>query len=272
VVNLIKTSIFLLAITLLSCNTAFALSGAAPSETALDPSIMVIDEQSYLGSNIGKDFQFLDEFGKEFKMEDMLDKPLILLLSYYNCDGYCPTVNNNLIDTLEKVKYQIGDEYRALTVSFDKNDDLNALRKFSKKIGMNDEMRKGWKLAILKNKDDIKAFTSKIGYKFFWSYRDGVFLHPSVYIVVSPEGKVVRYLYGSTVDEGDVELSIVDALGEKITPAKTIDFLVSVCYSYNFEEGKYTVNYPLFIGLGALFFGVSLVVLSLFIYKKKRCV
>ncbi|MBF0274272.1 MAG: SCO family protein [Nitrospinae bacterium] len=249
-----------------------ALTGGEPSDTALDPSIMAIDEDKFLGAQLGKDYALIDEKGNEFNVGDMLNKPLVLLLSYYKCDGYCPTINNNLLETLKLVKYKIGEEYNVLTISFDENDDLKSLQEFSTKIGMTDDMRKGWRLAIMKNKADIKEFTSSVGYKFFWSSRDRIFLHPSVYIVASQKGKVVRFLYGTKIDEKDMELSIIDAYGEKLKKSKAIDFLTSVCYSYNFKEGKYTINYPLFIGLGSLFLGLSLVALSLFIYKKKRCV
>jgi protein SCO1/2 len=254
----------------LSTQPSYAGYGGTP-ETTLDTSIMKIDEETYLGSRIKQDTALIDEDGNEFTMSEMLGKPIILLLSYYKCDGYCPTINTNLLETLKKTKYQAGKDYQVITVSFDKNDTIETAKKFSEGLAMDDEMRKGWRVAILKNKEEIESFTGSLGYKFFWSYRDQIFLHPGVYIFASPEARVVRYLYSSNVGATDMELAIVDAYGNKISKSKTIDLLISVCYSYNYTEGKYTVNYPLFISIASLLFGIFTVVLSLFIYRKRRC-
>lgn len=260
----------LLSLLAFSASAGYAGYGTTP-DTTLDTSILKIDEETYLGARIKQDTVLIDEDGKEFTMSEMLGKPIILLLSYYNCDGYCPTVNTNLLDTLKKTKFTAGKDYQVITVSFDKNDTVETAKKFSNGLMMDDEMRKGWRVAILKNKEEITSFAGSLGYKFFWSYRDQIFLHPGVYIFASPQARVVRYLYSSTVGETDMELAIVDAYGNKISKSKAIDFLVSVCYSYNFEEGKYTVNYPLFIAIASLLFGIFSVLLSLFIYRRRRC-
>jgi len=91
--------------------------------------------------------------------------------------------------------------------------------------------------------------------RFFWSYRDRVFVHPNAFIVVTPEGRVARYLYGTLVK--------VAASGQ------LIDILAGVCFSYNFKEGRYTINVPLFVGMGSLLLGISLVVVSFLVAKKK---
>jgi protein SCO1/2 len=260
----------LVAVIIFSPQSGFAGYGTTP-ETTLDTSILKIDEETYLGARIKQDTVLIDEDGNEFTMGEMLGVPIILLLSYYNCDGYCPTVNTNLLDTLKKTKFQAGKDYQVITVSFDKNDTIETAKKFSVGLDMDDEMRKGWRVAILKNKEEIESFAGSLGYKFFWSYRDQIFLHPGVYIFASPKARVVRYLYASNVSEKDMELAIVDAYGNKISKSKTIDLLISVCYSYNYEEGKYTVNYPIFISIASLLFGIFSVVLSLFIYRKRRC-
>jgi len=265
-----RTLVILFILLAFSSQPGYAGYGAAP-ETTLDTSILKIDEERYLGARIKQDTALIDEDGTEFTMSEMIGKPIIILFSYYDCDGYCPTVNTNLLETLKKTKYTAGVDYQVITISFDKNDTIETAKKFSEGLDMDDEMRKGWRVAILKNKEEIEPFTGALGYKFFWSYRDQIFLHPGVYIFASPEGRAVRYLYSSSVAEMDMELAIVDALGNKISKSKTIDLLISVCYSYNYEEGKYTVNYPLFISIASLLFGIFIVGLSLFIYRKRRC-
>ncbi len=47
------------------------------------------------------------------------------------------------------------------------------------------------------------------------------------------------------------------------------DLILIACYSYNYKEGKYSLNYPLFFGLGSLFLGISTILVSLIVVKKR---
>ena len=47
------------------------------------------------------------------------------------------------------------------------------------------------------------------------------------------------------------------------------DLFLIACYSYNYKEGRYTLNYPLFIAAGSLIFGLSLTAISIVVFKKK---
>ena len=102
------------------------------ADSTLDPSIMRINEEEYLGARLDGEFSLLDKDGNEFKLKEMSGKPLILVFSYYSCDGACPATNVHLRDTLsESAGLKPGEDYNVLTVSFDKNDDLNHLNMFT---------------------------------------------------------------------------------------------------------------------------------------------
>jgi len=83
-------------------------------------------------------------------------------------------------------------------------------------------------------------------------------MHPNVYIMVSPKGRVTRYLYGANISGNDIDLSITKAIGEELSSANVINFLVGACYSYNYKDGKYKINIPIFVAAGGLIFGLSL--------------
>ena len=77
---------------------------------------------------------FTDSDGQSFRLEQLFGKPLILLLSYYGCDGTCPTMNMELAKVLAKVdRYRLGTDYRVLTVSFDKRDSSGTAAEFLRK-------------------------------------------------------------------------------------------------------------------------------------------
>ena len=49
----------------------------------LNPEIMRIDEKKYLGAKLEAETVLVDASGAEFKLGDMLGKPLVLVLAYY---------------------------------------------------------------------------------------------------------------------------------------------------------------------------------------------
>ncbi|WP_460021083.1 SCO family protein [Magnetospira thiophila] len=241
-------------------SAALAFSPFRNPDSSVDPEIFSIDEQNFLGVRPDPETRLIDQNGQSFPLKDLIGgKPLVLVLSYYMCDGTCSVVNKDLAQQLEGMdRLKPGQDFRILTLAFDQDDTLETLRNFRKQTGAAAAMD-GWTWALFENRDDIKPFTDKLGFKFFWSPRDRIFFHPGVYVVISPDGRVSRYLYALNVGPSDVELALLDsATGTmKATPRELINFAVSLCYSYNYKEGRYTYNIPMFIAFGSLALGVG---------------
>ena len=249
-----------------------AAYGNVNTTSDVDPEVVRVKEKEFLGVKVADDYQLIDASGKEFTFKEYQDgKPMVLALSYYSCDGSCPVLNRNLKQTLLGVDdWKIGKDFKVLTVSFDAHDNPETLHKFLEYADFKEGLPDGWALTTLKNPDDIKRLTDSIGFRFFWSPRDAMFLHPSVYIMLSPEGRVTRYLYGASISPEDMEISLTKALAGKSSEANVINFIVGACYSYNYEDGKYTINYPLFIALGALTLGLTMLAIGSFVLIRRR--
>lgn len=239
----------------------------------IDPTVIKIDEGKFLGSRLDGGYEFLDGEGREFTLKELLDKPLLLVLSYYKCDGSCPVTNRELKAVLEGAGgVKPGLDYNVLTVSFDKDDDQMKLKMFVEEVALGGELKPHWKTALFKDPADIKRFTERIGYKFFWSKRDRLFIHPGVVVILSPEGRVMRYLYAANIDKTDISVAVAEARWGRPSVSKISeisDLLLLACFSYNFKEGRYTINYPLIISASSLMLGISLMVVSLVHFRKK---
>lgn len=252
---------------------ALAAYGNVNTTSDVDPEVVKIKEKEFLGTKVSGDYQLVDQSGKAFTFQEFqAGKPMVLALSYYTCDGSCPVLNLNLKRTLSGVDdWELGKDFKVLTVSFDEHDTHETLQKFMGYSGFEDGLPNGWALTTLKNGADIKRLTDSIGFRFFWSPRDAMFLHPSVYVMLSPEGRVTRYLYGATISPEDMEISLTKALAGKSSEANVINFIVGACYSYNYKDGKYSINYPLFIALGALGLGLTMLAIgSLVLIRRRR--
>ncbi len=237
-------------------------------ESYMDPAVFQIDESKYLGARMDRSFAMIDEDGNQFTLADKLGKPLILVLSYYTCDGSCSVINADLRDRLADVsKVQKGKDFEVLTLSFDKDDTSATLAKFRETLkGTGD----GWTFATAKDPAGIEAFTGKLGFKYFWSPADRTFFHPGAFLFLSAEGRLIRVLYSLNIEGRDVELAVLDAKQGKFRPSEIVNFATSLCYSYNYKEGRYTYNIPLFIAVGSLTVGVTAFSGSVFVYRRRR--
>ncbi len=239
-------------------------------QSDIDPNIFRIDEDQYMGVRFDQKLEIIDENGQTRTVGDLAGKPLILVWSYFTCDGSCSTLNQELRMLLQEVDGQrIGRDYRVLTLSFDKEDSPASIKAFRRELKLTPELQKGWTIAVLKDKEKIREVTGSTGFNYFWAPQDKTFYHPNVFIFLSPQGRITRYLYALTNGEKDVKLALLEARKGQFKVNEVIDFVVGLCYSYNYKEGRYTYNIPLFVGLGALFVGISLLVGSVLLFKNK---
>jgi protein SCO1/2 len=249
---------------------AAAAPSAKSTPSAFDPKVLQIDEARHLGTPLDGQLELVDATGRPFALREMLGKPLVLVLSYYSCDGSCTIINQQVAEAVMAVRrFELGRDYRLLTVSFDRQDSTEAARGFAQKTAA--RAWEGWRHAILANRErDVSALTGAVGFRYFWSQPDRAFVHPNVLIFLTPEGRIARYLYGTAFDARSIELALIDAdWGRIANSASIIDMMTGVCFSYNYLEGKYQPNYPLLIGTGSLLFGVSLMVLGAVMYRRR---
>lgn len=253
-----------------------AITGGARAEygriptSEIDPAVLRIDEKQFLGVKPDPATPLLDDTGQQATLAQYEGKPLILVLSYYNCDGSCSLVNAELASLLDKVRqWQLGQDFHVLTVSFDAKDTPQTLSHFRSFLSLPKGAGEGWRFAVAGASETARKLADSVGFKYFWSAEDRAFLHPGVYIFLSSEGRVVRYLYNTNSRALDVELALTDAQADAIRPAQIVNYAVSLCYSYNFAEGRYKLNLPLFAGFSSLVFGVSLFLVSAMVYRRR---
>lgn len=248
-----------------------AAHGRAAPESTVDPALLQIDEPRFLGVPLAPRLRLTDAAGAAFSLADVLGKPVILVLSYYDCDGACPVVTRALSHALSQIaRFRAGRDYRVLTISFDKRDTPQSAARFAGTSGVPTEMREGWRFAVFEGEADIDAFTASIGFRFFWSEAAQAFLHSNALVFLTPDGRIARYLYGTAPGARTIELALIDADWNRIaSSAAVIDILTGVCYSYSFADGRYRINYALAVGVGSFVLGISLMAFGLVAYRRR---
>jgi protein SCO1 len=199
-----------------------------------------IDEKS--GATLPLDLQFVDETGKTVALRKYFNnkRPVILQLSYFGCPSLCSLVSNGLVDSLNELTLTMGRDYDVINVSFDPAETarLAKLKKQSFLDAYNHPAgAEAWHF-LTGNPKEIEQLTRAVGFRYKWVESSKQFSHPAVLILLTPDGKVSRYLYGVQFPSRTLRLSLVEASEGKI--GTTVDRFLLTCFHYDSYAGKYT--------------------------------
>ncbi len=190
-----------------------------------------------LDQYIQEDIVFTDENFNEVNIKNALDKPTIIAMVYFECPGICtPPLLNGLADVMKKSDLELGKDYQVFTISFSHSETpVLAQRKkktYAKMVGKGD-LENGWHF-FTGDSLMIDRFLDNIGYKVKQEGGEE-FIHPATLVVLSPKGKITRYLHGTDYLPFDVKMAVVEAGMERSGP--TINKILDFCFSYD-AEGK----------------------------------
>ena len=92
----------------------------SPPSNVRPPNLQNVGIEQHLDAQVPADLAFVDDAGRAVKLGDYFGKkPLILNLVYYNCTMLCGEVLSGLTGAMKMVKFNVGDEFEVVTVSFD---------------------------------------------------------------------------------------------------------------------------------------------------------
>lgn len=243
-------------------------------DSEIDPEYLRITEAKVLGLKPKKDFPLINQNGETFLLQERVGKPMVLVLSYFTCDGVCSSVNIDLAERLSELektgRMKPGRDFDVVTLSFDKNDTLETMNTFRTHVGLDKNVADGWTFAVAKEGERIKEFTDRYDFRFFWSSQDRTFFHPTVYMILSPKLRLSRILYAHDIEARDIELAVLESHQGNFKPSEIINYAVSLCYSYSYKDGKYIFNIPMFIAFGSLIVGICVLAFSVFMYKRRQ--
>ena len=229
-------------------------------EQSKDLSGFGIDEK--LGQFVPLDLTFNDEVGNQVTLKQLIHTPTILAPVYLHCPNVCSLLLQNLADVLNRLPAEPDKEYRVISVSFDETEkpDL-ALQKKRTYLKMIQKPfpEDAWSF-LTGDKENIGKLTDAIGFHFKRVGQD--FEHPVALIILAPDGKIVRYMYGADPLPFDLKIALVEASQGRIGP--TIAKVVRFCFSYDPKANKLVFNMLRVTGTVTLIFALSFVMFLLF--------
>lgn len=246
--------------------TILCASLVVPNLNAQEEELGVYEK---LDEYIPADLVFVTENFDTINLMDQIDKPTVIVPVYYECPGLCSPLLEGVADVIGKASIELGKDYQVFTISFNPEERTRLAREkketYARLVKTNADLTNGW---IFHTGDsvNITRLLNSLGYKVKKTGRD--YIHPGAIIVLSPDGKITRYLHGTYFLPFDLKMAVVEASQGKSGP--TINKVLDFCFSYDPEGKKYVFNITKVSGGIILFFALLFFVTMIFKSTKSK--
>ena len=200
-----------------------------------------------LGTSISLDLVFTDENNQTKTLgEFMNNKPTVISVNYFNCPEACGPRIDGMTPVVDRMELTEGKDYKALTISFVKTDspkDAKSFQSYNINVVRKDFDKNAWNYLTTPNQKTIDILTEAFGYEYIKIInRDGLvdYIHPLGLVVLSPDGKITRYLNGVKYLSFDLKIALLEAAKGEVRPI--IARALSFCFSYDPENSKYVLE------------------------------
>lgn len=220
----------------------------------------------HLGSYIPLDLKFLNEKQDTVILRDLIDKPTILSFVYFDCPGICTPLLEGLSDVIEMMDLELGKDYKVLSMSFNAKDDpVKASSKKGNLVCAGCKEKNAYWTFLTGDSASIETMLTSVGFAIKRVGND--YLHPGALIIVSPKGKITRYLYGIKFNPMDLKLALIEA--SKGLPRPTIHRVLEFCYSYDPVGKRYGLELTKLMGTMTIFL-IAVVLIILFLRTRRK--
>jgi protein SCO1/2 len=225
-----------------------------------------------LGARVDFSLPFRDENGDPITLAQVsAGHPLLLVPSYYRCPMLCSYVLTGLVQGLDGISLQPGRDYRVAAVSIDPREGpaLAAAKKrtYLARIGRDPGAAEGWRF-LTGPSASIAALAASVGFRYAYDSAIGEYAHPAVVLVLTPDGRVSRYLPGAEFPPRDLRLGLVEASRGRL--GGLADRVYLACYRYNPVTGKYAAYVGGALKVLSILAAVSLLLAAVAMERKGR--
>ncbi|MEE9462145.1 MAG: SCO family protein [Bacteroidales bacterium] len=230
-----------LIIAILSLSLIILIPCHLNGQTAITPQETEIGIEEHLDEYVPLDIMVIDEKTQTTNLAALIDKPTIINLVYYRCPGICSPLMEGLANVMDKVDLELGKDYQVLTISFDPRESIElAHRKKNNYLNLmsNPEpAREHWKFFI-SDSANIAKLTNAVGFKYKRTGND--YLHAASIVIVSPDGKITRYLNGTYFLPFEITMAITEA--SQGISAPTVNRILQFCFAYDPVGQRYALS------------------------------
>ena len=221
------------------CGAAGVASGQLAGQAV--PALDKVGIEEHLDAALPLDLEFLDEAGRTVRLRDYFDgvRPVILTLNYYRCPMLCGLQLNGVVAGMEELDWTPGVEFEMVTVSIDpletpelaKAKKENYLKRYQRPAAA-----RGWHF-LTGRQVNIERLAETVGFGYTYDVVSGQYAHAAAIFVITPDGRVARYLYGIEYPPKNLKLALMEASQGEI--GSPLDQLIMYCFHYDPASRRY---------------------------------
>ena len=213
----------------------------AQPDRMLDTLTKNVKVEQRLDNQIDLNLQFTDDKGELVRLGEFFgkEKPVVLNLVYYGCPMLCGQILNGTVKGLKETDLEIGEDYDVVSISFDHTETVDVAAKKKRtfvRLFHHDKAEESWQF-LTSDSASVARLAEQVGFTYFRDDETGQYAHSATIMILTPEGKISRYLFGIEYNPQDLQLGLVEASDNKI--GSLADQVLLLCFQYNPTTGKY---------------------------------
>lgn len=249
--------------------------GKAVESNGLPPALKSVGIEQKLDGEVPFDAVFTDAEGRQVKLGDYFGKgrPVVLALVYYECPMLCTEVLNGLTGAVKGIpSLDIAKDFDVVALSFDARENGKTDLVKSKKDAYvarygREGSEAGWHF-LTGTQEEIDKVTKAVGFNYVWDDASNQFAHAGGIMVMTPQGRISRYLYGVEYAPKDLRFSLMESSENKI--GTLAEQLYLYCFHYNPATGTYGLAILTFIRVAGVVTLLGIVAMWLVFWKRNR--
>jgi protein SCO1 len=209
---------------------------------ALPAALLEVGFDQNLNQSLPLDTEFHDEAGRRVHIREYFGKrPVVLAFVYYGCPMLCLQSLSSLASTLGVLSENVGEDFEVVSVSIDPRETPAMAREkkahYVERSGK-PSIANGWHY-LTGTEENIRRLTKAAGFRYVWDEKVQQYAHPAGIVVATPQGTVVRYLFGIDYGPRDLRLAALDASEGRV--GSPLAKALLYCYHYDVSTGRYSL-------------------------------
>lgn len=239
-----RLKIFYLVIFVVMVTGLFPVFAYSPQEklssSQMPEELKELEIKENRGALLDLDLEFVDDEGQTVKLGKYFknSQPVLLSIIYYNCPNLCGLHLNGLSEALKALPKGFKKSFHFVLLSMDHNETQKLALKKKKNYMERYNLPKEKTHFLTGHKQSIFKLSNQVGFRFRWDENQKIYAHHPVAYVLTPKGKISRYLYGVTFQAQTLRLSLVEASQGKV--GSIVDRILLFCFQFDPQKGRYS--------------------------------
>jgi protein SCO1/2 len=152
----------------------------------------------------------------------------------------CPLVLNGVMTALRALPFDVGREFTLVAFSFDPRESATDVA--AKKASLLADYRRPNAAAgfhfLTGDEASVRRLAGAVGFRYAFDADRQQYAHASGIVVLTPHGRIARYLFGVEYPPRDLRLALVEASEGRI--GSPVDQLLLFCFHWDPATGRYS--------------------------------